>query len=279
LNAILREKLLRFLEEDLFLGDALKIPDKTIEAEIVSKDEGIVAGIEVLKILFDIVNVEVVENIEDGSKIKPGDVVMVLRGNAKDILAVERTALNILMRMSGIATAVAKMIEKARKVNPHVIIAGTRKTTPGFRLFEKMAIEIGGGDPHRYSLGDCVLVKHNHITLSGLEKAVEIAKKSSFTKKVEVEVKTVEEAIKVAEMGVDVIMFDNMSPEEIGRAVKELEVRGLRNKVLLEASGGINLDNVEDYARTGVDVISSGFVTHSSRWLDFNLRIRYILRK
>jgi len=274
LNVILRERLLRFLEEDLFFGDALKIPDKTIEAEIVSKDEGIVAGIEVLKILFDIVYVEVVENIEDGSKIKPGDVVMVLRGNAKDILAVERTALNILMRMSGIATAVAKMIEKARKVNSHVIIAGTRKTTPGFRLFEKMAIEIAGGDPHRYSLGDCVLVKHNHITLLGLEKAVEIAKKSGFTKKIEVEVKTVEEAIKVAEMGVDIIMFDNMSPKEIKMAVKELEVRGLRDKVLLEASGGINLDNVEDYARTGIDIISSGFITHSSRWLDFSFRIR-----
>ena len=274
MNVILRERLLRFLEEDLFFGDALKIPDKTIEAEIVSKDEGIVAGIEVLKILFDIVYVEVVENIEDGSKIKPGDVVMVLRGNAKDILAVERTALNILMRMSGIATAVAKMIEKARKVNSHVIIAGTRKTTPGFRLFEKMAIEIAGGDPHRYSLGDCVLVKHNHITLLGLEKAVEIAKKSGFTKKIEVEVKTVEEAIKVAEMGVDIIMFDNMSPKEIKMAVKELEVRGLRDKVLLEASGGINLDNVEDYARTGIDIISSGFITHSSRWLDFSFRIR-----
>ncbi len=274
MNAIIRERLLRFLEEDLFSGDSLKIPDKNIEAEIISKDEGIVAGIEVLKILFDIANVEVVESIKkDGFRIKHGDVVMLLRGSAKDILAVERTALNILMRMSGIATAVAKMIEKARKVNPRIIIAGTRKTTPGFRLFEKMAIEIGGGDPHRYSLGDCVLVKRNHIALLGLEKAVEGAKRSSFTKKIEVEVKTIEEAIKVAEMGVDIIMFDNMSPMEIREAVKELRNRGLRDKVLLEASGGINLSNVEDYAKTGVDIISSGFITHSSRWTDFSLRV------
>jgi len=276
LNALIKDRLLRFLEEDLFMGDALKVPDIQAKAEIISKDEGIVAGIEVLKVLFDMADVEVVDSVEDGAKIGHGDIVMVLKGSAREILAVERTALNILMRMSGIATAVAKMVEKARRVNPKIIIAGTRKTTPGFRLFEKMAVEIGGGDPHRYSLGDCVLIKHNHIALLGLEEAVEMGKRSSFTKKVEVEVRCVEDAVKSAEMGVDIIMLDNMSPEEIRKVVEELEARGLRDGVILEASGGINLDNIEEFAKTGVDVISSGYITHSSRWLDFSIRVRRI---
>jgi len=272
LKAIIRKKLLEYLEEDLATGNALRIPDKAIRAEIVSKDEGVVAGVEVLRILFDLVGVDAVAEVEDGSKVRRGDVVIRVDGNAKEIFEVERTALNILMRMSGIATTVAKMVEKARRVNPNVIIAGTRKTTPGFRLFEKMAIEIGGGDPHRYSLGDCVIVKRNLIRIFGLEKAIEFAK-TSFTKKVEVEVKTVDEAVKVAEMNVDIIMFDNMSVEEVESAVRELEKRSLRDRVLLEASGGITPDNVECYAKTGVDVISSGYITHSSKWLDFSLRV------
>jgi len=140
-----------------------------------------------------------------------------------------------------------------------------------------MAIEIGGGDPHRYSLSDCVIVKRNVISILGLEKAVEIAKKSGFTKKVEVEVGSCEEAIKAAEMGVDMIMFDNMSPDEISECVEELERRGLRDGIILEASGGITPENVEEFARTGVDVISSGYITCSSRWLDFSFRTKPLL--
>jgi len=224
-------------------------------------------------------NVEIVNSIEDGSEIRYGDVVMEVEGKAKNILMCERTVLNILMKMSGIATVTAKMVEKAKKVNPDIIIAATRKTMPGFRIFEKMAVSIGGGDTHRFSLGDCVLIKDNHIAVAGgLIEAIKFAKAASFTKKIEVEVKSVEDALTVAREGVDIIMFDNMSPNEIREAVKILEKEGLRERIILEASGGITPDNVEEYASTGVDVLSSGYITHSSKALDLSLRITEVKR-
>lgn len=276
---LIRKKLLEFLEEDLSMGDITNVPDCIAKAAIISKDNGVIAGVEVAKIAFDIMNVEIVNSIEDGSEIRYGDVVMEVEGKAKNILMCERTVLNILMKMSGIATVTAKMVEKAKKVNPDVIIAATRKTMPGFRIFEKMAVSIGGGDTHRFSLGDCVLIKDNHIAVAGgLIEAIKFAKAASFTKKIEVEVKSVEDALTVAREGVDIIMFDNMSPNEIREAVKILEKEGLRERIILEASGGITPDNVEEYASTGVDVLSSGYITHSSKALDLSLRITEVKR-
>jgi nicotinate-nucleotide pyrophosphorylase (carboxylating) len=276
---LIRKKLVEFLEEDLSMGDVTNIPDCTAKAAIISKDNGIIAGVEVARIAFDIMNLNVINSIEDGSKIRYGDVVMEVEGKAKDILMCERTVLNILMRMSGIATTTARMVEIARKVNPDVVVAATRKTTPGFRIFEKMAVYIGGGDMHRFSLGDCVLIKNNHVAIAGsLVEAIKFARAASFTKKIEVEVRSVEEALTAAREGVDIIMFDNMSPSEIREAVKALEKEGLRERVILEASGGITPDNVEEYASTGVDVLSSGFLTHSSKVLDLSLKIVEVKR-
>jgi len=269
---VIEEHVRRFLMEDLALGDvtALAVPDIDIRAEIVAKQEGVVAGVEVAKIVFELMDVEVKRTIPDGSNVSRGQKVMYIEGKVRNILMAERTALNILTRMSGIATVTRNMLEKARKKNPAIKIAATRKTTPGFRLFEKMAVAIGGGDMHRYCLGDAVLIKNNHIAITGIEDAIESAKAVSFTKKIEVEVRSVEEAVKVAKH-VDIIMFDNMEPDEIKKAVKELENLGLRKRLILEASGGINPENVEEYACTGVDVLSSGYIIHSAKPLDMSL--------
>ncbi|WP_243680173.1 carboxylating nicotinate-nucleotide diphosphorylase [Vulcanisaeta souniana] len=160
------------------------------------------------------------------------------------------------------------MVRLARSVNPTVRIAGTRKTTPGFRAFEKYAIEIGGGDPHRFNLADAVLIKDNHIAVYGdLEGLIKLIKgRTSFTKKVEVEVSTYEDAIRAYRAGADAILLDNMRPSDIVPVVREL-----KGRVILEASGGITPDNVIEYARTGIDVISSGYITHSARSLDLTM--------
>ncbi len=271
---IIKKKILEYLEEDLYYGDVTHVEDRNVRAEIVSKDSGVIAGVRVAKIAFKSFGVRVLNSIRDGDSIKKGDIVMELEGNSKDILMLERTILNILMRMSGIATVTAEMVEKARSVNPKVRIAATRKTTPGFRIFEKMAVEIGGGDTHRFGLGDCVMIKDNHIAIAGdLVKAIRLAKRASFTKKIEVEVKRVEDALIAAREGVDVIMLDNFKPREIEEAIEILEKEGLRERVLIEASGGITPKNVKYYAKTGVDIISSGYITHSAKALDLSLDV------
>ena len=268
----IKEKLLEFFEEDVPFWDVTFVPRKKVEAEIISKSDGVLAGIEVAKIGFEMVNVDVVKSLRDGDRIRAGDVVMRVIGDSEKLFSCERTILNILMRMSGIASATAELLRLARSVNKKVRIAGTRKTTPGFRIFEKMAIEIGGGDPHRFSLSDCVLIKRNHIIVAGgLIEAIRFAKeKSSFTKKIEVEVSKPEEAILVAKE-VDAIMLDNFSVDEVEKTMNLLREEGI--DVLVEVSGGITPENVVAYARSGVDVISSGYITHSARALDFSLRV------
>jgi nicotinate-nucleotide pyrophosphorylase (carboxylating) len=153
-----------------------------------------------------------------------------------------------------------------------VTIAGTRKTTPGFRKYEKKAITLGGGDPHRFTLTDTYLFKDNHLKIIPLEDI--FRKRLYFTKKVEIEVETVDDCIKAAEYGADIIMFDNMSVKLIVEAVERLAHLGLRDKVILEASGGITPDDVTDYAATGVNVLSMGYLTHSSKWSNFSLEVR-----
>ncbi|CAG0992049.1 nicotinate-nucleotide pyrophosphorylase (carboxylating) [Methanosarcinales archaeon] len=269
---MLLTELERFVEEDIGYDDVSCniIPDCRVNAEVIAKEFGIVAGLSEATQIFEYFEVFPATDFQDGDMVKENDIILSLDGGSRLILRAERLALNFLGRMSGIATLTREYVERAG--GPR--IAGTRKTTPGFRKFEKKAIAAGGGDPHRYNLSDAVMIKDNHIAVIGLEKAIIAAKRAaSFTQKIEVEVETVDDAVLAAKMGVDIIMFDNMTVKEIQRAVKTLEEKGLRNNITLEASGGISIENVDKYASTTVDVISIGALTHSSNWLDISLRI------
>nr|MCL7344977.1 carboxylating nicotinate-nucleotide diphosphorylase [Candidatus Aramenus sulfurataquae] len=218
---------------------------------------------------LDYLGFKVEQYKRDGESVSYKDVLLVFQGKADELLSVERLTLNLLGKLSGITTATATMVRLAREVNPSVKIAGTRKTTPGLRLFEKYAIEVGGGDPHRFNLADAVLIKDNHLALLGsIEEAVRRAKAISFTKKVEVEVSSYEDALRAYKAGADAILVDNLKPDEIVPIVNEL-----KGKLIIEASGRITPENVKDYARTGVDVISSGYITHSARSLDFSMDV------
>ncbi|MCW3135951.1 MAG: carboxylating nicotinate-nucleotide diphosphorylase [Canidatus Methanoxibalbensis ujae] len=264
-----------FLLEDVGHEDyELVVPSVSCRAEIIAKEEGVLAGLEEAAQIFAYLGVQTESSFNDGDMMRAEDVVMTVSGNAQKILKGERLVLNFLGRMSGIATLTRAFVDAAREVNPRIKIAGTRKTTPGFRKYEKKAIIIGGGDPHRFGLFDAMIIKDNHIKIMGLEDAINVAKKRvSFSKKIEVEVESVEHAIKAAEMNVDIIMLDNMSVEDVRLCVEELERRGIRDKVLIEASGGITLENVRDYAETGVDVISSSALTRSAKFLGFSLEV------
>ncbi len=257
--------------EDL-TTNALIDPDIIINAKIITRQEGILSGVELASSIFQEFSIK--SNIKkfDGDHVVADDVVMDIEGNARTILTVERTVLNIIMRMSGIATITHNLI---KKVDNRVIVAGTRKTTPGLQFFEKEAIRMGGGDTHRFRLDDCVLIKDNHIAIVGsVRRAVEKAKKYvSFTKKIEIEVESTKDALEAAISGVDIMMLDNMNPNEIKNVVNALENKNLRDKILIEVSGGINPDNILDYANTGVDIISTGYITHSVRSLDMSLEI------
>jgi len=276
-EVIKREKLLEYLKEDLGFGDLtsdILLEDIVVKGLIVAKEDCVLAGLEEIRILLETLNCEFKALARDGDFVKSNTVVAEIIGKSKILLSSERTVLNILMRMSGVATLTKKIIDLAKEVNPKVKIAGTRKTLPGFRIFDKRAIEIAGGDTHRFRLDDCILIKDNHIKLVGLELAIRRAKERvSFTKKIEVEVNRREEAIKAAQLGADIIMLDNFKVEEIKKTVEELKILNLRDKVILEASGNINLDNIKAYAAAGVDVISLGLITHSAKAVDFSLEI------
>lgn len=276
---ILREKLRSFVEEDMGQGDvttAYIVPRNTIaKAHIISKEEGIIAGIEESQVLLSDFGIKTKSVIPDGSRVKRGTVIMELEGDAQLILSVERTVLNILSRMSGIATTTNKLVKMVKSKGYKVKIACTRKTAPGLLYFDKKAVMMGGGDTHRLHLDDMVLIKDNHIQIAGsVEEAVRRAReKASFSKKIEVEVTTIEDAIKAARLGADIVLLDNMNPPQIETAIKRLKQEGLRNKVLIEASGGITERNILEYAKTGLDIISLGAITESSKALDLSLDI------
>ena len=212
---------------------------------------------------------------DDGEKAPSGKILLEIEGPARALLAGERTALNVVGRMAGIATIVAEAIAKAKQINPVIRVAATRKTAPGLRELDKRAVELGGGDTHRFRLDDCVLIKDNHLNFGlTIGEAVERARRRvSFTKKVEVEVRALKDAIQAAEAGADIVMFDNMAPEDIRECLSALGDRGLRDGRLFEASGGITLENVEEYAASGVDIVSMGCLTHSVRSLNVKLEI------
>lgn len=267
------------LEEDEGFSDitsnALIDKDYNVSGQIISKDTGIAAGMDIVYDIFDNKGVEVIKLVEDGTLINKGDVLFELLGNARDILLLERTALNISMRMSGVATSTYNIIKKVQDINPNIRIAGTRKTSPAFAKFDKEAIAIGGGDTHRFALDDMVLIKDNHIaTVGSVEEALKRAiENTSFTKKIEIEVENIDDAVLVAQMGADIIMLDNFNSDDISECLNKLEELELRDNVLIEVSGGITKDNILDYAGLNIDIISLGALTHSTRSLDFSLRI------
>ena len=252
------------------------IPDeKWAQAEILCKEDGILAGMEVAHYIIDEFDLNISSTYLDGDVIHKGDVILEFEGRAKDILMVERSILNYLMHLSGIATIVRKTCDKVHEINPDIRVACTRKTTPGLQKLEKKAVEIGGGDTHRFKLDDCVLIKDNHIqVVGGVIESIELAKeKVSFTKKIEIEVESEDDAIRASMFGADIVMLDNMSPKEIKSVLNTLSERRLRNDVIIEVSGGITPDNITDYAQLDVDVISSGFITNSTKSLDLSLNI------
>lgn len=267
------------LEEDEGFSDitsnALIDEDHIVSGKIISKDEGIAAGMDIVYDLFDKKGIEITKLVEDGTLINKGDVLFELVGNTRDILLLERTALNISMRMSGVATSTYNINKKVHNINPNIRIAGTRKTSPAFAKFDKEAILIGGGDTHRFALDDMVLIKDNHIAAVGsLEEALKRAiKNTSFTKKIEIEVENIDDAVLVAQMGADIVMLDNFTPENVSKCINKLTELNLRGKILIEVSGGINENNILDYAGLDIDIISIGALTHSSKSLDFSLRI------
>lgn len=276
---ILEGKLRNMLAEDLGQGDittALVIPaNSTAEAEVIAKESGVIAGMEEAKILLESLGFKVENLVSDGEKVKAKSILMRISGDTRTMLSVERTLLNIISRMSGIATTTRKLIEKIRKARLKTKVACTRKVAPGLLYFDKKAVSIGGGDTHRLHLDDMILIKDNHIAVVGsIEKAVKtVRKNASFSKKIEVEATKVKDVLTAAKAGADIIMLDNFSTKQIEKAVKLLRKERLYGKVLLEASGGITAENIIAYALTGVDVVSLGEITDSAKALDISLEI------
>lgn len=264
-----------FIEEDLGYDDVscTIVPDRPAEAIIFTKEDCTVAGIKDAGSIFCYLGIQAETTLKDGDHLKEGEIIFRLKGGAVSILRAERLALNFLGHLSGIATLTRACVDTVRKYSETTRVACTRKTTPGIRKFEKLAVAAGGGDTHRFNLSDSVMIKDNHIKLMGIGAAIEAAKKTSFTRKIEVEVESTENALLAAELGADIIMLDNMKPETLLQTLEALKEKGLRDSVIVEASGGISQENLEGYAKTGVDVISMGSLIHKSRWIDVSLEI------
>jgi len=276
---LVKEKLLAFLREDVGQADItsqLVIRQEALaQADVIVKESGVVAGLEEAQILLEAMGLTGKSLVADGAAIKSGATLMHIEGNARDLLTVERTLLNIISRMSGIATKTRILQDAASDANPSVKIVSTRKVAPGSLYFDKRAVMIGGGDSHRLHLDDLILIKDNHKALAGsIGEAVRRAKVGSFTRKTEVEVTSADEAIEAAEAGADILMFDNMTPSSIKAAVQQLERRGMRKRLVLEASGGIDETSISEFARSGVDILSLGSLTHSVKALDVSLEVR-----
>ncbi len=265
----------RYLLEDInkvgdITSDAIFI-DESGEAEIIAKDDCIVAGLEEASEVFRRVGASMKTKINDGMFVSGSSVVAAVNGPIRSILKGERLALNFICRMSGIATETRRLVNICKKINPNINIAATRKTTPGFRKYEKKAVEIGGGYPHRFGLYDAVLIKDNHIRAAGsIEKAVVRAKKRVKNKIIEVEITSEDEALTVANLGVDVIMLDNISPSDGSRIAEK--IRDINPEIMIEVSGGIKRENIARYA-SFADRISVGYITHSIKSMDFSLEI------
>jgi nicotinate-nucleotide pyrophosphorylase (carboxylating) len=261
------------LKEDMPLGDIttdnLIAEDSVSKAVFIAKEEGIIAGLEVAERVFAIVdnNIKFIKRVKDGDLVRVGTIIAEIEGNSRAMLKAERTSLNLLQRLSGIATKTSRFCAKVNGLN--VKIVDTRKTTPGLRFLEKYAVKVGGGSNHRFCLSDGVLIKDNHIKAAGsIKNAITLAKNSiPHTIKIEVETETMEQVIEALENKADIIMLDNMSLELMSEAVKVIN-----KKAIVEASGNVDLETVYNIACTGVDIISVGSLTHSVKAFDVSMK-------
>jgi nicotinate-nucleotide pyrophosphorylase (carboxylating) len=269
-----KKELARFLHEDIGKGDVTSeiITNKKIVAKIITRQACIVAGVRFAKEIFTMNECRVKILRKDGTHAKPNQIIMEIAGPARKILRCERTVLNLLSRMSGIASTTDKLVKIVKSVNPKTGIYSTRKTAPGLRFFDKEAVMIGGGKKHRVTLSDMIMIKDNHIASEGsMIELIKRAKKKSSIFEVEVGIKS--DAITAASLGVPIIMLDNFTPQKITSTILALKKLGLRNKTRLEASGGINAKNIRKFAKTKVDMISIGSITNSTKAIDFSLEI------
>ena len=264
------------LEEDIGIGDittSLLIPeDHESRALIIAKGNFVVAGIPFVKEVLSILDTGIRFSvfINDGSKVAKGDVIAEVNGKTRCLLSGERVSLNILQRLSGIATLTNMFVEKVNNLG--VKIVDTRKTTPGLRFMEKYAVRIGGGSNHRFGLFDGILIKDNHIEAVGsITEAARLARGGHHLAKVEVEVENLNDLKEAVEAGADIVMLDNMSVQDMKEAVRV--VRNAERKIILEASGNVTLNNVREIAETGVDLISIGALTHSAIAADISMKV------
>jgi nicotinate-nucleotide pyrophosphorylase (carboxylating) len=276
---LMQEIITLALEEDRVRDDvttnSLKDYDNQVTAAVIAKENGIISGTRVFITTFITIDPVISVNVfkGDGCEVKKGDVVLEIKGRESSILKAERTALNFLQRLSGIATLTKKFVDKLRPY--HTTLLDTRKTTPGMRYLEKKAVKDGGGANHRMNLEDMAMVKDNHIEMAGtISNAVKKIKEKFPGKKIEVEVKNLTELEEALSLEVDMIMLDNFSPEILKEAVQTVKQIKNRHRAKLEISGNVNLENIEQKAALGVDFISVGTLTHSFTSLDLSLKIR-----
>jgi nicotinate-nucleotide pyrophosphorylase (carboxylating) len=260
---IIEDQIKQIIKADIAYGDisSIIIPeDHKAKAKIIAKSEGIIAGIAVAKNIAKLFNLQIEIRKNDGDTIKKLDEILLISGNTRSILMAERTMLNIMMKMSSIATTVNSMVTTIRNMGLKTIVAATRKTTPGFGFFEKMAFTIGGGDTHRWDLSDMVLLKDTHrdIFNENIEELIKKAKQNtSFSKKIEIEIENPNQVETALNAGADIIMLDNMKPEIIKETITQLNQKYPQRKTLIEASGNIGPNNFQEYAKAGIDIIST----------------------
>ena len=269
-----KRELKRFLDEDVGDGDITSklLEKKKITSRIITREKAVVAGTKFAKELFLFKKCKVKINKKDGSLAKANQTILTINGDVRNILTCERTALNLLSRMCGIATQTNDLKKQIKQTGSKSKLFATRKTAPGLRFFDKEAVKIGGGEKHRMTLNEMIMIKDNHLAV---EKSIEsILRKAKKTRgKIEIEVETQRDAILCAQMGADIIMLDNFTPEQINKTIKKLTELRLRKKVILEASGRINSKNIVKYAKTNVDMISIGSITNSVDGIDLSLEI------
>ncbi|HJJ41875.1 MAG TPA: carboxylating nicotinate-nucleotide diphosphorylase [Methanocorpusculum sp.] len=270
-----QQSLISFFNEDAGDGDittSALLEDKTVSARIEAREDLIAAGVEECVWLFSYFGVSACPKVNDGDRVSAGARIISLTGSVYKILSLERTCLNLMGRMSGIATSASKAQQAVSVINSHARVAATRKTAPGLRYSDKKAVTIGGGLPHRYNLSDAYLIKDTHRALIPIRDAISRAEKYS-DKPIECEVESVDDAVTAASCGADTIMFDNMSVSDMKKAVDALKSAGLRDKVKLELSGGIKAENFAEYSGLDVDIVSMGALTHSVKCADISLEI------
>ena len=269
-----KNELTKFLKEDIGKEDITSklVINKKIKAKIITRENCVVAGTNFAKQIFSLKGSKTKIIKSDGSYAKTNQTIIEITGLSRSILMCERTALNLLSRMSGISTQTNELVKKIKTTKSKSQLFATRKTVPGLRFFDKEAVQIGGGQKHRMQLDEMVMIKDNHIVVhNSISKLIKKARKKY--RKIEVEVDNQKDAIIAAELGASIIMLDNFTAKKIIQTINKLEKLGLRKKVKLEASGRINLNNIQSYAQTGVDMISVGSITSSPKSIDMSLEV------